>query len=1391
MAANATESDISSLTSTKSVFHGDVIRSTASFSSELSSSQHSSTALLSGSSATLHNDVPSTSTLQDSLASSHSAFSTVHHASSQSVSSTSQPLSTSATPPLTSVKEPYETSNYKISSHSSSPVKSSGIDSVQLTSNISPSSSVVYPSSSYIPPVLPITTAATNGSVSSTPSSLTDNLTLILGMSLCGVGLLILLIIVLFVCCKKRSTTKQQTVETVQIGDLWASNRGDISYAPTFDSVLDTVSESPKVQNKTSKGWSGKKKYRIDVLYHVLYPYTAQDDSQLNLDLGDVVTLVEKRGNGWWKGRIKDKEGWFPGSYVEETGIGKVYTSNHHLPNGHSPVSSFLKNQDLTPKLAKSTINRNSAPVFSFDKKSLGKEVSIPKVPTPTSSPYQSPPASKPTSPSHIPHSYGKVITENVGGRRFYALYSHEPNFSNELQLDVGDVVIGIERDMNGWMKGRKKTSEEIGMFPAIYVQEISQNEEPLGYKDKQSVYDQLPVCNNDLSTAEYIGVEHTAVCPYAAENETDLSFDIGDTIIVCQTLDNGWWYGCYDDQFGWFPGSYVEMAADEIDGPVSRDVTQEEEITHDDIPDKIVIHDTPLETTIDKDIAALSPIKPLGGHRSEDEISQKSTESLDQKAKVSNGLSKDSPNKRSKLPKSVRPSRPAPPPPIQHHSTPESKTNLMDKFNKTKINNSVNKNNSQIGKPEVPKRYIKPKLRKVPKIKTKAGNESELCRRKVRSPPPPRPDPPKLLKEKYMIRQEKANSVYPDLRDVNSTPNVSLTDVDTSNTKYANETRNESQNINNESAILPDDTQNVTSFLENTATTDTSIGKMSGLTSLSSSVQGDRTHDQSELTSVSAINMSDMNDSRQLVNRQNSMDNSQSDERSATIGNQNVICEPSVEHSAANKVINGDILDHQNAGNQKPAQKSDSRLPCKLPQPKSHSMRDDSPKPTLIPKSQSLRSDGPKPPPVAPKPNKNHLNSQYDGEPGYSEVGTSLVGEDVADGPDKINFYQRPLSPIYSKIDKKYIVPNQKNSVNSKDRSFDDPELNNEQKLTNEIIDNKETGIDNHIQENGLKNAHIIDDSDQKMAVISGSLSCDATEKNSISGPQNVSENRQSQDNGPKTSSIPGPAHSYQRNIPKRLTSPAVKNKQLHGNTSIPKPNFSPTSKTHIENVEENENENKSKPERPSRPPNVVRHSSMTSPSPSRLPKVEKSKSLLSDSPNMSRKFQRQKTAKDSSKIPSAIPKSPKQKAPNPMGSSRTASSPSRLPRKAMNGIVSPKPKRPPPPKTPPASPVTDSPTAITFSPDYSSNHIQEDGHLQINDTDNRQNAGSLLKKAITSYTAQNEDELSFQEGSFIQEISQDDESGICVGMLPNGDTGLYHRSFVEDSCHEQQSVV
>lgn len=775
-------------------------------------------------------------------------------------------------------------------------------------------------------------------------------------------------------------------------------------------------------------------------------------------------------------------------------------------------------------------------------------------------------------------------------------------------------------------------------------------------------------------------------------------------------------------------------MVEDEVDGSLTRDITQEGDTTHDHIPESTVIHDKPLEASIVKDIAALSPIKPHGGNKSDDELSQKSVDSVEKKVKSSNSVVKDSP-KKSKLPTALRPSRPAPPPPVQHHSTPESKSNLMDKFNKTKEKSYLKKNNSLIQKPEVPKRFIKPKLRKVPKKKTKAGNESELCRRKVRSPPPPRPDPPKLLNRKISFNQ--SESLVQDVDDSNCTQNISHSEVRDSVDENKNDANNEI--VANQSVINQEDNHDMTSFMENSVTIDNSFGKMSGLTTLSSSVPGERTQDQSGFTNISAMNVSDMNDSRNISNRHDSVDNSQSADvidqpANESKTNESVVSE---DNYVDKPIVNGNHIcnspDQQDDNNQKHTQKSESRLPCKLPQPKSHSVRSNSPKPSLVPKSQSLRGTSPKPPPVAPKPNRALLNRNSPmREPVYSEVGTSLVGDDVMDGDcSKIDLYKRPLSPIYSKIDKKYIVPNKIDPIISSEGSnfynggF---ELNDEQKPSNGVNNGGSELCSEQNPSNGVNNNLPPGEKDAGEEIVSADRKDSDSITTPIQGPNGETNNRsnsiddvEKKDGGSKTTSIPGPASSYSSNIPKRATtSPALKKKSI--SSSIPKPNFSPVVKHENDSHEVSVTEKDSvvKPERPSRPPQVVRQSSLPSASPSRLPKVEKSKSLRSESPKMGTKHQRQKMAKDVSKIPSGIPQSPKQKTPNPKGSrsSNTGSSPSRLPRKAVNGIVSPKPKRPPPPTSLPKSSRNDSRPLDDFNTE---NHMSEEGHLQINDVENR----------------------------------------------------------------------
>ena len=67
-----------------------------------------------------------------------------------------------------------------------------------------------------------------------------------------------------------------------------------------------------------------------------IYDYDAQDTDELNIREGDVIELINKGmllvswwspsplcgppsdPSGWWKGRMRGKEGLFPSNYVED-----------------------------------------------------------------------------------------------------------------------------------------------------------------------------------------------------------------------------------------------------------------------------------------------------------------------------------------------------------------------------------------------------------------------------------------------------------------------------------------------------------------------------------------------------------------------------------------------------------------------------------------------------------------------------------------------------------------------------------------------------------------------------------------------------------------------------------------------------------------------------------------------------------------------------------------------------------------------------------------------------------------------------------------------------------------------------------------------------------------
>lgn len=73
------------------------------------------------------------------------------------------------------------------------------------------------------------------------------------------------------------------------------------------------------------------------------FPYQAQNEDELTLNEGDIVTIISKNcdDEGWWRGELKGKSGLFPDNFVkiispnEASSISKSTTpifANHHGP---------------------------------------------------------------------------------------------------------------------------------------------------------------------------------------------------------------------------------------------------------------------------------------------------------------------------------------------------------------------------------------------------------------------------------------------------------------------------------------------------------------------------------------------------------------------------------------------------------------------------------------------------------------------------------------------------------------------------------------------------------------------------------------------------------------------------------------------------------------------------------------------------------------------------------------------------------------------------------------------------------------------------------------------------------------------------------------------------
>ncbi|KAK9955927.1 hypothetical protein ABG768_015766 [Culter alburnus] len=55
--------------------------------------------------------------------------------------------------------------------------------------------------------------------------------------------------------------------------------------------------------------------------YTAIYPYSARDQDEIDLERGMTVEVIQKNLEGWWKIRYQGKEGWAPASYLKKADI--------------------------------------------------------------------------------------------------------------------------------------------------------------------------------------------------------------------------------------------------------------------------------------------------------------------------------------------------------------------------------------------------------------------------------------------------------------------------------------------------------------------------------------------------------------------------------------------------------------------------------------------------------------------------------------------------------------------------------------------------------------------------------------------------------------------------------------------------------------------------------------------------------------------------------------------------------------------------------------------------------------------------------------------------------------------------------------------------------------
>uniref|UniRef100_A0A3Q3WS65 Uncharacterized protein n=1 Tax=Mola mola TaxID=94237 RepID=A0A3Q3WS65_MOLML len=169
--------------------------------------------------------------------------------------------------------------------------------------------------------------------------------------------------------------------------------------------------------------------------YSVVYPYSARDADEIDLERGMIVEVIQKNLEGWWKIRYHGSEGWAPASYLKKVDIQSQKLSAGASANDLDGVSKQNQQNNAARESRDNSHKENRLSFFSDNKKVALRQRPPPRrdltIPRGTNLP-------KPPVPPQVEEE-------------FYTIADFQTTIPDGISFQAGVKVEVIEKNSSGW----------------------------------------------------------------------------------------------------------------------------------------------------------------------------------------------------------------------------------------------------------------------------------------------------------------------------------------------------------------------------------------------------------------------------------------------------------------------------------------------------------------------------------------------------------------------------------------------------------------------------------------------------------------------------------------------------------------------------------------------------------------------------------------------------------------------------------------------------------------------------------------------------------------------------------------------------------------------------